>query len=367
MHTTHSDGTGTVDDIVAAAQTAGLDFVYVTDHNVLVRAQEEGYRRGVLTLVGQEVHDEVRIPQRNHLLCLGVTADATPHARQPQALIDAVHAQNGLTFLAHPFEDLTPLAQEHWGWENWEVTGYTGIELWNYMSSFRRFTTSTLRSVVMGFLPHYFLRGPSPLTLRKWDELTQVRPIVAIGGTDVHAWTYTIRGVRRVFLPYLHCARALNTHILTSSPLLGSQHEADHQSEIVQHDHALVLQALQAGHCWTGYDLAGSSQGFRFRAWQLPSGEQPAAQQNPQAILGDTLAAPVPGCVTHFRVNTPVPAEIRLLRNGNIVQRCHGQVLNYASAEPGVYRVEVWRQRWGRPRGWIFSNPIYVRQYMVAE
>ena len=26
MHTTHSDGTGTVDDIVAAAQTAGLDY-----------------------------------------------------------------------------------------------------------------------------------------------------------------------------------------------------------------------------------------------------------------------------------------------------------------------------------------------------
>src|SRR5262245_436261 len=102
MHTRYSDGTGTFDDVVAAAQMARLDFVYVTDHNVLVRNQEEGYRRGVLTMVGQEVHDEDLIPGRNHLLCLGVTEDVTPHARQPQGLIDTVRAQNALTFLAHP-------------------------------------------------------------------------------------------------------------------------------------------------------------------------------------------------------------------------------------------------------------------------
>lgn len=361
MHTTHSDGTGTFDHLVEAAQMARLDFVYVTDHNVLVRAQEEGYRRGVLTLVGQEAHDDDRVPQRNHLLCLGVAQDVAPYARDPQGLINAVRAQNALTFIAHPFEEVTVKAPEHWGWESWEITDYTGIELWNYMSSFRGFTTSTLRSVIMGYFPHYFLRGPLPITLRKWDELTRERAVVALGGTDVHAWTYTIGPFRRVFLPYLHCAQALNTHILTTTPLLGSAQELDYRSEVVQHDHQVVLAALQAGHCWIGYDLVGATQGFRFFAWQLAANAQPAAEQAPHAIMGDTLTAPKPGQVTHFRAVTPAKAELRLLRNGQVVARQQGQQLDYATTEPGVYRIEVWRRRWSRPRGWIFSNPIYVR------
>ena len=60
MHTTHSDGFGSFEELIDGAVKGGLDFVYVTDHNVLVREQEEGYRRGVLTLVGQEVHDTQR-------------------------------------------------------------------------------------------------------------------------------------------------------------------------------------------------------------------------------------------------------------------------------------------------------------------
>jgi hypothetical protein len=37
------------------------------------------------------------------------------------------------------------------------------------------------------------------------------------------------------------------------------------------------------------------------------------------------------------------------------------QAYTYIATEPGVYRVEVWRNFLGRKRGWIFSNPIYVR------
>jgi hypothetical protein len=346
---------------VDAARTAGLDFIYVTDHNVLVREREEGYRRGILTLVGEEAHDDDRVPQRNHLLCLGISTDLADQAKEPQKLINAVNQQQGLAFLAHPFEEVTPLAPQHWGWENWEVTDYTGIEIWNYMSVFRGFTTSTARSVLMGYFPHWHLRGPLAITLQKWDELAQQRAVVGIGGTDVHAWTYQIGPFRRVFLPYLHCAQALNTHILTERPLLGSATDADHRAAAVQHDHRLVLDALRRGHCWTGYDLAGMTQGFRFRAWQLAKHEQPGDNLLPHAMMGDTLEQPADGKSTLFRVNTPALADIRLLRNGQIISQRHSHQLEYRSSEPGVYRVEVWRWRWGRPRGWIFSNTIYVR------
>ena len=66
------------------------------------------------------------------------------------------------------------------------------------------------------------------------------------------------------------------------------------------------------------------------------------------------------GTSLYLYVQSPVVADIRLLRNGRVVTQGHTATLNYQVRDAGVYRVEVWRQRWGKPRGWIFSNPIYV-------
>jgi hypothetical protein len=360
IHTTYSDGVATFDEMIEAAVRAGADFIYTTDHNVLVCDREEGYRRGVLTLVGQEVHDDNRIPQRNHLLCLGVRSDLAGQATDPQRLIDAVNGERALSFLAHPVEEVTPLAPDHWGWESWEVTGYTGVELWNYMSSFRGFTTSRLRTLFMGIFPQWYLRGPLPQMVSKWDELTQQRPVVAIGGTDVHGWTIGMGPLSRVFLPYLHCFQALNTHILTPRPFLGPANGKP-DADPLDHDRELVLEALRRGHCWIGYDLVGSTRGFRFAAWQTPAGLAPATAEPPAALMGDTLRPPEQNCAICFRIEAPAPADIRLLHNGQVVARHHGRRLEHAITTPGVYRAELWRTRWGSPRAWIFSNPIYVR------
>ena len=48
MHTVHSDGTGTFDDLRAAAKDTGLHFIIATDHNVLVAFTE--YKRNVIRL-----------------------------------------------------------------------------------------------------------------------------------------------------------------------------------------------------------------------------------------------------------------------------------------------------------------------------
>jgi hypothetical protein len=33
----------------------------------------------------------------------------------------------------------------------------------------------------------------------------------------------------------------------------------------------------------------------------------------------------------------------------------------HITAEPGVYRIEAYRRYLSKRRGWIYSNPIYVR------
>ena len=47
-----SDGGGTADEVIAAARAAGLGFVVISDHNNLDAKPLEGYRDGVLVLVG---------------------------------------------------------------------------------------------------------------------------------------------------------------------------------------------------------------------------------------------------------------------------------------------------------------------------
>lgn len=372
MHTTHSDGFGSFDDLIDGAVQGGLDFVFVTDHNVLVREEEEGYRRGVLTLVGQEVHDTKREPTGSHLLCLGVESDVSHKAADPQQLIDAVRQQNALAFLAHPIEEKTDLFPKRYPWYDWEVTGFHGVELWNYLSGFRGFTTSYVRALLVAFFPRYFPVGPLPAMLKKWDSLTQERPVVALGGADVHAVKYKLGPISRHFLSYEESARALNTHVLTATPLTGPPEGEtfSFRDPNAQHDRNLILEALRKGHCWLGYDLVGPTGGFRFWAENENRGrgrgqtEQQGRAPNESAevvLMGDTVTL-ADGQALNLCVHLPVAASIRLLRNGRVISQGFASSLAYQARDAGVYRVEVWKQRWGKPRGWIFSNPIYVRR-----
>jgi hypothetical protein len=57
----------------------------------------------------------------------------------------------------------------------------------------------------------------------------------------------------------------------------------------------------------------------------------------------------------------PVSCRIRLLNGGQVVAEQTGNHLEFPLAAPGVYRVEGWLEMDGESRGWLYSNPIYVR------
>jgi hypothetical protein len=64
------------------------------------------------------------------------------------------------------------------------------------------------------------------------------------------------------------------------------------------------------------------------------------------------------GAPVEFRVKSPIPADIVLLRNGLAEAAADGRELEFtADGTPGVYRVEAKVK--GRP--WLFTNHIYVR------
>lgn len=336
MHTPYSDGEGYHAEIAAAAAAAGLDFVAVTDHNLWVRGVQ-GYQQGVLVLVGEEVHNARRWPQVNHLLVYGAEAEMSQCATEPQRLIDAVRERGGLAFIAHPYDYALKFMHEPGiPWVDWDVTGYHGLEIWNYMSEFKTRLPNKLAAIWYVHRPHLAIRGPFKATLNLWDQLLAAgERVTGFGNADAHATPMSMGPFKRVIFPYAYLFRCVNTHLLVDEIFTGN----------VAHDSAQVYQALAAGRAWVGYDLLGSTRGFRFTA----------RSASEVAGLGGEIRRV--GAV-NFEVETPLPATIQVVKAGRgpIVQVKHKRGLRFTSVEAGAYRVEAYR----RGRGWIFSNPIYV-------
>lgn len=343
MHTFYSDGHASHAEIVQAAFKTGLDVVIVTDHNVWVNGLEDYYREGnqrVLMLIGEEIHDQARQPQKSHLLAIGANRELATLAYDPQRLVDGVRQAGGLSFIAHPDDPAAPAVNESdISWADWQVQGYTGIELWNSLSELKTRLKSKLHAIYYAFNPQQVALGPLEQTVRKWDELTSSgQRVVAVGGSDAHALPARLGPLRRTIFPFEFHFRAINTHLFTPTPLSGDLSE----------DRRLVLEALSRGRGFIGYDLPASTRGFRFTA----------QGKDGTVWMGDQISCQ--GGVT-LQVRLPQSTECRLIKDGKLIKTWQKrETCAHITTEPGVYRVEAYIPFLGKMRAWIFSNPIYM-------
>ncbi|MBK8616590.1 MAG: PHP domain-containing protein [Anaerolineales bacterium] len=344
MHTRYSDGSGLHRDIAKAAFTAGVDVVIVTDHNILVQGFEGYYKeknKKILMLIGEEVHDQARDPQKNHLLVFNAGHEMATFAESPQLLINKVRDAGGLAFLAHPDDpEAAAFRETDISWEDWSVQNYTGIELWNALSELKTIVPTKLHGAFYALFPALVAHHPIPNTIAKWDELLGYgQRVVAIGGSDAHALHMSLGPISRVIFPYEFHFRTVNTHVILADSLIGD----------VNADKKAIYTALEKGHCFVGYDLPAPTRGFHFTAQGMDK----------TAIMGDEI--PAKGGVT-LQARIPSEAEIRLLKDGVVIKTWKkGLSCAHITTEPGVYRIEVYRRYLGKLRGWIYSNPIYVR------
>ena len=347
IHTAYSDGAAYHQEITQAALSAGLDYIITTDHNIYVDgvqgyygSEEQGH---VLVLTGEEVHDRTRQPQVSHCLVYGAGEEMTQFADNPQQLIDETHKRGGLTFLAHPC-DVSIFWDRTWPkipWVDWDISDYTGLEIWNYMADFKDVVHSPWQGLRGSMRPEKYVIGPVAQTLEKWDSLlAQGQRVVGIGGADAHAWSIGFGSFSRIIFPYDYLFSCVNTHILTPTPLAGD----------MQHDAQLIYTALQRGRVFIGYEILGNTKGFRFTAQGGMSGATSQMGSSIRLEHGVTL-----------QVLAPAAARIKIIHNGRMV---HDQTpvekVTFVAREAGAYRVEVWREYEGKERCWILSNPIYV-------
>ncbi len=342
-HTVYSDGAGTHEAVARAAIDAGLDFVAVTDHNVWVGGMDGYWHLGdqrVLMLTAEEIHDSGRYPQGDHLLVYEAGEEMAPLAPNTQRLLDAVNEQGGFAVLAHPVDPPAKLFEElDLSWVSWEVEGFGGIEIWNFMSEFKTRLGNWPSALLHAYSPARIASGPFPETMKRWDALLKSgRRIVALGNADAHALPYQKGPFRREIFPYEFLFRTVNTHVLTEQPLIGD----------MEVDRKLLFDSLRTGLCFVGYDLEQPTRGFRFRA-QADSGP---------VQMGDAVSSRFG--IT-LQIKLPARGMIRLLNCGELVREWeNAEAAILAVSDPGAYRVEVLRYRNGAMRGWIYSNPIYL-------
>src|SRR3954447_2000794 len=224
VHSTYSDGTGTVPEIARAARANGLDFLLLTDHDTLAARDqgEEGWRDGVLVLVGEEVSPW----HENHYLAFGLDRPIDHHGLSPQQIVDRVNDAGGFGFLSHPFSKGSERFRrggQGMPWRDLECQGYTGVELWSFVTDTAERVNSVRELLRFIAAPGRFLDHPPRRNLQLWDEICRARRCVALGGIDAHQVGVRVRGhVPLRLMAYKRSFRYLRTHLLAGEALDGT-------------------------------------------------------------------------------------------------------------------------------------------------
>jgi len=331
IHTTESDGTLKLEEVVALGREVGLDFMMFADHMNLNNreAGKEGFYGTTLVVVGYE-HNDVR---DHHHYLLFDSPRVYPKGMTPKEYVAAGKADNALGVLAHPDEvrDIMPEFPPY-PWTDWEVDGFTGIELWNQMSEWMERLTP-LNKLIMAFSPRKSMIGPTDRILKRWDELNLKRKVAGLAGVDAHAFPIKVGPMTVEIFPYKVHFRCLRMHILLREPMSGDFEVARSQLYGAIRDCRLFFSNMR----W------GAADGFQFYA----------RNREERAAVGESLESAED---TQLVVELPSRASIRLVHNGDYVYRVTGDRAEYEVVEPGIYRAEAWKGR----RGWIFSNHIRI-------
>jgi hypothetical protein len=338
VHTTRSDGGGTIDDVAAAAAGAGLQFVILSDHGDGTQEPEPpAYRSGVLVIDGVEISTT-----GGHYVAAGMRRAPYPLGGEPADVVEDVRRLGGLGIVAHADSPKPELA-----WHDWDAP-FDGVEWLNADAQWREEPWSALARAGLAYLFRpaaaiaLTLDRPEPL-LARLDRLSLGRDIVWIAGADAHA-RLGAEGKRGIRLPsYRNVFRTFSTRVMLRGAWRGEP----------RRDAELILDALRAGRTFTAIDAIARPARLTFTA---ESG-------GVRVEIGGRLAAARGRVTLRVRADAPGGASIVLLKEGRPVATGAEAAVQYtAPPDPAVYRVEVHvPDAPGVPAvPWIVSSPIAI-------
>lgn len=322
VHTTRSDGKGTVEEVAAAAKAAGLQFVVLTDHNDF-EPREPAFVDGVLMIPAVEISTST-----GHLVAFGMQTPLDgPRARQEG--VSAVEAAGGVSVLAHPVQKKNP-------WTDPEgARRARGFELYSADTFFRDAVHSPFSRLIPAVGAWFtnslhgvmVLATPQPASTERLLELTREQPRLAFCSHDAHGWP-----------PYKDVFRALAMYLPPTAlpePLATEPRAAAAQ----------VTRALSSGQAICAFRGLGEPTGFAL--------EGPLSERR-EARVGDTLTVRVPP-------HEPGTVRLEVVGPG----RLKNDGVTVELVEEGAVQIEAWVEAPGRLFGtewrpWIVPSPIRV-------
>jgi hypothetical protein len=362
---------GTPEEILRAAKAVGVDVLFLSDHFRPPRDFMDGWRglrEGVLFIPGSECRGFLVSPERSVFQSM----------QEPiPKFVGTVNQGDGLIFLSHIEE-----RPDH------PMDGLTGLEIYNRHYDAKRDFTGILKLVLrltdpdqvvelsdlLKRYPDACLAGQAAYPqayLEKWDAATATGRFTGVAANDCHhnqvflvkkldddtaligtvvdkdedmrkvkallrpALRRLLEGhrpgdvvVRLDFDPYERSLRNVSTHVLAA-----------------EKTEPALRTAVKAGRVYVSHDWMADPTGFDFGGTDgLRMGDE-----RPWAVG------------TVLKVESPLPARIRLMRDGRQVALEEGYSLRHETTGPGVYRVELWFDLGGELRPWLYSNPVYLR------
>ena len=335
LHSTYSDGTGTVRQIARAGRRAGVDVVLLTDHDTLEarRRGEEGWYGDVLLLAGVEVSPR----RRNHYLAFGIDEPIDHEGLDADGICRAVAEAGGIGFAAHPWSQGSRRFKrvgEGMPFDGLDSEWLDGVELWSFVTDTAEAADSIGEVLRFVLAPQRVLDHPPARNVEAWDELCRNRRVVAIGGLDAHQVGKRIGPVVPLQADGLPPLVSLHPHARALRAAPGRRARARPCARLRRAARRALLHRRRLGRARARLPLRGGRPAHGRRG-----AGRAAHAARPLAAARAAAAAP--------RRREIATAE--------------GTLLDREVEEPGVYRVEALRHAAGRERSWVLTNPIYLR------
>tara|TARA_Y100000780_G_C13684653_1_gene417307 strand:+ start:1732 stop:2949 length:1218 start_codon:yes stop_codon:yes gene_type:complete len=349
-----SRGSGSFEELVAAGNTAKLDFLFITDQNPFFEERiKEQYIDGtrvyfggrysyvdsiLMVYGGEDLHQFHSLGQSQILL----NDLITQKNRSPQ---------NMSIFLAHP-------TKNNYRWSGDYPVGMDGFEVINLKQIWQKKAMEDKLHFLFSLFLYPFNSTVSYINiiqdpteeLQLWDQMLAQRKFVGVLGNESTAKAIILPtdGGYIKFPAYSTSFQMASNHILLDSELTGN----------LKRDKEKILEAIHNGRLYMSFDVLGNPKGFYAEY----------ISENTKVTLGEEAKYEMGSKII---VNLPYrprfPFEVQLFKDGKLYTTSNQHDVEFQISSPGVYRVHVFLKpelpflQGSRWLPWIISNPIYLR------
>jgi hypothetical protein len=353
VRTDFSNGSSSPSEVIAAAKTAGLEYLIITDINQFEDRVENlnSYNGNLLVINAGEysfldsrllyynVHPEKKLDSAGEASMFFTDILSQKYSDDKESLV----------VLSHPFRNGGT-------WTGAYPPGLDGIEILNPKAvsenAWIRSKLDVLWSLIIyPFNPRYsflrLFREPSQ-EVGLWDQLSKTRPTLAFGGSDASARAIPWANALLKFPSYEKSFEITSNHVLLNSELTGSYLK----------DRQKIFNALKRGNFYVSLDLLGDPEGFIATI----------DDRDRKYLMGETIRFN-----KNLKLKAKIPIEPKdfyelvVFKNGERDLAVNTTEFSYPIPEPGVYRVVVRVSPFlPLPEGkkwvtWIYTNNFYVK------